>query len=63
MPFIRITSFPWDKEKRAKVASEITDVVLENNPALPREAVWVVFEPMPQENWGVGGTLVSDMKK
>ncbi len=60
MPFIRITSFPWDKEKRSKVAGEITDVVLRHSPGLLKEAVWVVFEPMPQENWSVGGTLASD---
>ncbi len=29
----------------------------------PKGAVWIVFEPMPQESWGVGETLVSDVKK
>ena len=43
MPFIRVTSFPWDKEKRAKVASDITDVILKHSPGFPREAVWIVF--------------------
>jgi phenylpyruvate tautomerase PptA (4-oxalocrotonate tautomerase family) len=63
MPFIRITSFPWEKEKRSRVAAEITEVVVKHNPGLPREAVWIAFEPMPQESWAVGGTVVPDTKK
>lgn len=62
MPFIRITSFPYDKDKRSKVANDITEVILKHNPGFPREAVWIVFEPMPQDSWAVGGALVSEKK-
>jgi len=27
-----------------------------------KDYIWVVFEPMPQENWSVGGILVSEKK-
>ena len=63
MPFIRVTSFPLDKGKRGQVASEITEVMLKHIPGMPREVVWVVFEPMPPDSWAIGGTLASDMKK
>ncbi len=29
---------------------------------IPKDYIWVVFEPMPQENWSVGGILVSEKK-
>ena len=61
MPFIRVTSFPQPKEVRAEVAKGITDVVHKAT-KIPKEAIWVIFEPMPQDSWSVGGTLASEKK-
>ncbi|MFQ5839786.1 MAG: 4-oxalocrotonate tautomerase family protein [Candidatus Methylomirabilales bacterium] len=59
MPFVRVTSFPQSQEAKKKIAEGITDTI-QKATGLPREAIWVVFEPMPKESWSVGGTLVSE---
>lgn len=61
MPFIRVTSFPQSKEARAEIADGITEVV-HRATKIPKDHIWVVFEPMPQESWSVGGDLVSEKK-
>jgi 4-oxalocrotonate tautomerase family enzyme len=59
MPFIRVTSFPQSKETRSEIAEGITEVV-HRATKVPKDFIWVVFEPMPQDSWSVGGTLASD---
>ena len=61
MPFIRVTSFPQSKEVRSQIADGITEVV-HRATKVPTEYIWVVFEPMPQDSWSVGGTLTSEKK-
>jgi 4-oxalocrotonate tautomerase family enzyme len=61
MPFIRVTSFPQSKEVRSEIAEGITEVV-HRATKIPKDYIWVVFEPMPQDSWSVGGSLVSDKK-
>ncbi|HYE92099.1 MAG TPA: 4-oxalocrotonate tautomerase family protein [Terriglobales bacterium] len=61
MPFVRVTAFPQNKEVRAKIAEGITEVVHKAT-GVPKDVIWVVFEPMPADSWSVGGTLVADKK-
>lgn len=61
MPFIRVTSFPQSQEARSEIAAGITDVV-HRATKIPKDYIWVVFEPMPQDSWSVGGTLVAEKK-
>jgi phenylpyruvate tautomerase PptA (4-oxalocrotonate tautomerase family) len=61
MPFIRVTSFPQSKDVRSEIADGITDVV-HRATKIPKDYIWVVFEPMPPDSWSVGGTLASDKK-
>jgi len=61
MPFIRVTSFPQTKEAKTEIAQGITEVVHKVT-SIPKEYIWVVFDPMPKDSWSVGGTLVSDKK-
>jgi 4-oxalocrotonate tautomerase family enzyme len=61
MPFIRVTSFPQSKEVRSEIADGITEVV-HRATKVPKDYIWVVFEPMPQDSWSVGGSLVSDKR-
>jgi 4-oxalocrotonate tautomerase family enzyme len=61
MPFVRVTSFPQTKEVRAEIAKGITEIVNKAT-KIPKEYIWVVFEPMPQDSWSVGGTLASEKK-
>jgi 4-oxalocrotonate tautomerase family enzyme len=59
MPFVRVTSFPQTKEAKAEIAKGISEVVHKVT-EIPKEYIWVVFEPMPQDSWAAGGELVSD---
>ena len=61
MPFVRVTSFPQTKEKRAEIAQGITEVVHKAT-EIPKENIWVVFDPMPPDSWSANGTLISDME-
>jgi phenylpyruvate tautomerase PptA (4-oxalocrotonate tautomerase family) len=61
MPFVRVTSFPQPQEVRPVIAKGITEVVNKAT-KVPKEYIWVVFEPMPQDSWSVGGTLASEKK-
>ena len=61
MPFIRVTSFPQSKEVRSEIADGITEVV-HRATKVPKDYIWVVFEPMPQDAWAVGGTLASEKR-
>ena len=60
MPFVRITSFPQPKEVRSEIAEGITEVIHKAT-EIPKENIWVVFEPMPKDSWADGGTLISEM--
>ncbi len=62
MPFVRVTSFPQPKEIRAEIAKGITEVI-SKAAKVPKEVIWVVFEPMGPESWAAGGTLISDREK
>ncbi len=53
--------FSFEGGARAEIAKGITEVVHKAT-QIPQEYIWVVFEPMPQESWSVGGTLVSEKK-
>ncbi|MDD5530529.1 MAG: 4-oxalocrotonate tautomerase family protein [bacterium] len=46
--------------QKQKVVKEITDTV---NKILgcPKETVHIIINEHPKENWGVGGTLVSEI--
>ena len=59
MPFVRVTSFPQTKEVRAEIAKGVTEVIHKAT-EIPKENIWVVFEPMPPDSWAAGGGLISD---
>ena len=61
MPFVRVTSFPQTKEVRSQIAEGITEVIHKATD-IPKDVIWVVFEPMPQDSWAAGGTLISEKK-
>ncbi len=61
MPFVRVTSFPQTQEAKAEIAKGISDVINKVT-KIPKENIWVVFEPMPADSWAAGGGLLSDKK-
>jgi len=63
MPIVRVEMWPGrTKEIKRKVAREVTDVITKNM-GCPEEAVMVVFDERPQENWANGGELHCDLNK
>jgi 4-oxalocrotonate tautomerase len=60
MPMITVRMTPGrSAEQKAALAERLTDAFLETcgDPGQKREAVWVVIDEVPRENWAVGGKL------
>lgn len=59
MPLVKIEMYPGrTKETKKKLIEQITKDVAETA-ACPPEAVTVVIEDIPKENWGFGGKQVA----
>jgi 4-oxalocrotonate tautomerase len=63
MPFVNIRILEGHaQERKDEIARRVTAAIAEVA-QLPQEAVWVVFEDVTAEDWYVGGTAVSELKK
>ncbi|OGB87734.1 hypothetical protein A3J44_00400 [candidate division WOR-1 bacterium RIFCSPHIGHO2_02_FULL_45_12] len=61
MPIVRIEMWPGrDEETKGKLIQNVTKVVAESAHC-PAEAVTVVIEDVPKENWGFGGKQASNI--
>ena len=50
------------KERKDRIARRVVDAISEEA-KLPKEVIWVVFEDVTADDWYVGPTRVSQMKK
>jgi 4-oxalocrotonate tautomerase len=63
MPFVNIQILKGHPQARKdEIARRVTDAISEVA-QLPKQAVWVVFEDVTAEDWYVGATSVSELKK
>lgn len=62
MPVITVEAASLDMEQKRGLASELTDVAARIL-GLPEEIIYVFLKENPLENIGVGGSLLSDLKK
>ena len=63
MPFVNIQILKGHPRKRKdEMSRRVTEAVSELA-GLPKEAVWVVFDEVAAEDWYVGATRVSELKK
>lgn len=63
MPFVNIQILKGHPQARKdEISRRVTDAISEVA-QLPRQAIWVVFEDVAAEDWYVGATSVSEMKK
>ena len=63
MPFVNIQILKGHPQARKdEISRRITDAISEVA-QLPKQAIWVVFEDVAAEDWYVGATPVSEMKK
>ena len=61
MPLVRITAVAENisPETKKKICQEMHEVITRNTPA-PSEAVWVLFDDIPAENWMVHQTMLNE---
>jgi 4-oxalocrotonate tautomerase len=63
MPFVNIRILAGHpQERKDEIARRVTDAI-SDVAKLPREVIWVVFEDVAADDWYVGPTRVSQMKK
>ena len=63
MPFVNIRILEGHpRERKDEIARRVTDAISELA-QLPKEAIWVVFEDVSADDWYVGTSRVSQMKK
>lgn len=62
MPVITVEAASLDMEQKRRLASELTDVAARIL-GMPEETIYVFLKENPLENIGVGGRLLSEMKK
>lgn len=60
MPILRVSLWSGrTKEQKAELSKALTDTMVEVA-KVPAEAVTVILEEWPKENWATGGELHSD---
>lgn len=62
MPSITVDLVKMSKEKKAQLVKEVTESTARIT-GLPEQAIIVFIKENEPENVGVGGVLLSDMKK
>lgn len=62
MPLVKIEMWAGrSADQKEKLIKNITNAVCESV-GCPKEAVWVVIEDVPKENWGMSGEQCSKTK-
>ncbi|BBK31649.1 4-oxalocrotonate tautomerase [Stella humosa] len=63
MPFVNIRIVAGHSQARKdEIARRVADTIAEVA-VVPKEAVWVVFEDVQAEDWYVGDTAVSELRR
>lgn len=63
MPILRVSLWSGKSEKqKAELAAALTDTMVQVG-NVPAQAVTILFEELPKENWASGGTLHSELFK
>ena len=63
MPFVNIRILEGHpKERKDRIARRVVETISEEA-GVPKEVIWVVFEDVTADDWYVGPTRVSQMKK
>ena len=63
MPFVTIRILEGHpQERKDEIARRVTETISEVA-KLPKEAVWVVFEDVPADDWYVGQSRVSELQR
>jgi len=61
MPILRVSLWQGrSKEEKAELAQALTDTMV-NVAKVPAEAVTIMFEELPKENWATKGVLHTEL--
>jgi len=63
MPFVNIQILKGHPQERKDEISRRVTEAISDLAELPKEAIWVVFDEVAAEDWYVGATRVSELKK
>ena len=62
MPLVRVTAIAGvSPETKKKICQEMHEVIMRNTPA-PSEAVWVIIDDVPAENWMIHENMLSEKR-
>jgi 4-oxalocrotonate tautomerase len=63
MPFVTIKILEGHpQERKNEISRRVTEAISELA-QLPKEAIWVVFDDVKADDWYVGASTVSSLKK
>jgi 4-oxalocrotonate tautomerase len=63
MPFVNIRiNEGHSQQRKDEIARRVTEAISEVA-EVPQEVIWVIFEDVSRDDWYVGPTRVSQMKK
>jgi 4-oxalocrotonate tautomerase len=63
MPFVNIRLIDGRSQQRKdEISKRVTNAISEVL-QLPKDDIWVLFEDIPAEDWYVGGTTVTELRK
>jgi len=63
MPFVTVRILEGHSQERKDQISRRITAAISEVALLPKEAIWVVFEDVSGDDWYVGPTRVSELKK
>jgi 4-oxalocrotonate tautomerase len=63
MPFVNIRILKGHSQERKDQISQRVTAAISEVAQLPKDAIWIVFEDVEAEDWYVGATSVSELKK
>ena len=63
MPFVNIQILKGHSQERKDEISRRVTAAISEVAQLPKEAIWVVFEDVTTDDWYVGGTTVTALRK
>ncbi len=63
MPFVNIRILKGHSQQRKDEISRRVTAAISEIAQLPKDAIWVVFEDVTSEDWYIGGTTVTELKK
>jgi phenylpyruvate tautomerase PptA (4-oxalocrotonate tautomerase family) len=63
LPLVEIflTEGVLTRNQKVKVANNISNLLMEEIPNLPKESISIIFHDIPVEDWIVGGTSVKEL--